>query len=99
VNARMHPGDTVAVLGDGAVGISAAAAATLFGAAGIVLVGHHDDRLEVGLRAPTPWWRRDLEQRLADGGARRRGSLGARHVGYEVMNSRQEGSIKVALTP
>jgi threonine dehydrogenase-like Zn-dependent dehydrogenase len=58
VNARAKPGDTVAVLGDGAVGISAAAAATLFGAAGIVLVGHHDDRLEVGLREPTPWWRR-----------------------------------------
>jgi threonine dehydrogenase-like Zn-dependent dehydrogenase len=51
VNARVRPGDTVAVLGDGAVGISAVAAATLFGAAGIVLVGHHDDRLAVGARA------------------------------------------------
>jgi threonine dehydrogenase-like Zn-dependent dehydrogenase len=51
VNARVQPGDTVAVLGDGAVGISAAGAATLFGAARIVLVGHHDDRLAVGMRA------------------------------------------------
>jgi threonine dehydrogenase-like Zn-dependent dehydrogenase len=51
VNAGVRPGDTVAVLGDGAVGIGAVGAATLFGAANIVLVGHHDDRLAVGARA------------------------------------------------
>lgn len=48
VNARVRPGDTVAVLGDGAVGICAVQAATLFGAATIIHVGHHDDRLAVG---------------------------------------------------
>lgn len=46
--ARVRPGDTVAVLGDGAVGICAVQAATLFGAANIIHVGHHDDRLAVG---------------------------------------------------
>jgi threonine dehydrogenase-like Zn-dependent dehydrogenase len=51
LNARVATGDTVAVLGDGAVGISAVGAATLVGAANIVLVGHHDDRLAVGIRA------------------------------------------------
>ncbi len=48
VNARVRPGDTVAILGDGAVGICAVQAATLFGAATIIHVGHHDDRLAVG---------------------------------------------------
>ena len=48
VNAHVRPGDTVAVLGDGAVGICAVQAATLFGAANIIHVGHHDDRLAVG---------------------------------------------------
>jgi threonine dehydrogenase-like Zn-dependent dehydrogenase len=51
VNADVQPGDTVAVLGDGAVGVCAAQAATLFGAGAIVLVGHHPDRLAVGSRA------------------------------------------------
>ena len=48
VNAGVRPGDTVAVLGDGAVGICAVQAATLFGAASIIHVGHHDDRLAIG---------------------------------------------------
>ena len=47
VNARVQPGDTVVVLGDGAVGVSAAQAATLFGAGAIVIVGHHNERLGV----------------------------------------------------
>ena len=47
VNARVKPGDTVVVLGDGAVGVCAVQAAMLFNAANIVLVGHHDDRLAV----------------------------------------------------
>lgn len=48
VNAGIRPGDTVVVLGDGAVGQCAVQAATLFGAAEVVLVGHHDDRLAIG---------------------------------------------------
>ena len=47
VNANIQQGDTVVVLGDGAVGQCAAQAATLFGAANIVIVGHHDDRLAI----------------------------------------------------
>ena len=47
VNANVRPGDTVVVLGDGAVGQCAAQAATLFGAGAILLVGHHDDRLAI----------------------------------------------------
>lgn len=46
--ADIRPGDTVAVIGDGAVGLCAAQAASLFGAASIVLLGHHDDRLGIG---------------------------------------------------
>jgi len=40
-------GDTVLVMGDGAVGLCAAHAATLFSPANIVVTGHHDDRLEI----------------------------------------------------
>lgn len=45
-----RPGDTVLILGDGAVGLLAAHAAGLFGPAAVVLAGHHDDRLELGRR-------------------------------------------------
>jgi threonine dehydrogenase-like Zn-dependent dehydrogenase len=48
--ADIRPGDTVAVIGDGAVGLCAAQAASLFGAAAVVLLGHHDDRLALGRR-------------------------------------------------
>jgi threonine dehydrogenase-like Zn-dependent dehydrogenase len=43
--AGIQPGDIVAVIGDGAVGLLAAHAAGLFGPAAVVLIGHHDDRL------------------------------------------------------
>ena len=45
VMAGVTPGDTVVVLGDGAVGQCAAQAAALMGAGRIIVVGHHDDRL------------------------------------------------------
>jgi threonine dehydrogenase-like Zn-dependent dehydrogenase len=48
--ARIRPGDTVVVVGDGAVGLSAVLAATLFGPAAVVLAGHHDDRLALGAK-------------------------------------------------
>jgi threonine dehydrogenase-like Zn-dependent dehydrogenase len=38
------------VLGDGAVGVGAVQAATLFDVAQVVLVGHHDDRLAIAER-------------------------------------------------
>lgn len=40
-------GDTVLVMGDGAVGLCAVHAATLFNPKNIVITGHHDDRLEI----------------------------------------------------
>jgi len=43
----IKPGDVVAVLGDGAVGLFATYGATLFGPSKVITVGHHDDRLEV----------------------------------------------------
>ena len=43
-------GDTVLVMGDGAVGLSAVHAATLFNPTNIVITGHHDDRLEIARR-------------------------------------------------
>jgi threonine dehydrogenase-like Zn-dependent dehydrogenase len=48
LGADLQPGDTVLVIGDGAVGLLAAHAARLFQPAAIVLAGHHDDRLEIG---------------------------------------------------
>ncbi len=47
---RPEPGDTILVIGDGAVGLMACHAARLFGPAAIVLAGHHDDRLDLGQR-------------------------------------------------
>jgi threonine dehydrogenase-like Zn-dependent dehydrogenase len=47
VNADVQPGDTVVVLGDGAVGQCAVQSAGLFGAGAVVHVGHHDDRLAI----------------------------------------------------
>jgi len=43
-------GMTVAVIGDGAVGLCAALAASRHGAARIIVVGHHADRLELAKR-------------------------------------------------
>lgn len=51
VGAQVRPGDTVVVIGDGAVGISATQAAVVHGAGAIVQVGHHDDRLRIGSRS------------------------------------------------
>jgi threonine dehydrogenase-like Zn-dependent dehydrogenase len=48
--ADISEGDTVLVVGDGAVGLLACHAARLFNPAAIVLAGHHNDRLEVGRR-------------------------------------------------
>ena len=50
VGADISEGDTVLVVGDGAVGLLACHAARLFNPAAIVLAGHHNDRLEVGRR-------------------------------------------------
>jgi threonine dehydrogenase-like Zn-dependent dehydrogenase len=46
--AGIQPGDTVTVIGDGAVGLLAVHAAGLFGPTAVVLIGHHDDRLSTG---------------------------------------------------
>lgn len=50
VCARVKMGDNVVVIGDGAVGIMAAHAAQILGAANVILTGHHEDRLEIGRR-------------------------------------------------
>ena len=50
VGADLHPGDVVLVIGDGAVGLLATHATSLFGPAALVLTGHHDDRLAIGER-------------------------------------------------
>jgi threonine dehydrogenase-like Zn-dependent dehydrogenase len=50
VGGDISEGDTVLVVGDGAVGLLACHAARLFNPATIVLAGHHNDRLEVGRR-------------------------------------------------
>ena len=51
INTNIKPGETVVVIGDGAVGLSTVMAATLFGPSTIILVGRHDTRLELGRKA------------------------------------------------
>lgn len=48
VLAGVGPGDTVAVVGDGAVGLCAVLAARRLGAARIILLGGHEDRTAIG---------------------------------------------------
>ena len=43
----IQPGDTVVVYGDGAVGLFATFAATLFDPSQVITIGHHDYRLEI----------------------------------------------------
>ena len=47
VSAGVRPGGTVAVVGDGAVGLCGVLAAARLGAGRIVALGHHDDRLAI----------------------------------------------------
>jgi threonine dehydrogenase-like Zn-dependent dehydrogenase len=46
--AEVGPGKTVAVVGDGAVGLCGVIAAKRLGAERIILLGHHPDRVELG---------------------------------------------------
>ncbi|MCM6809328.1 alcohol dehydrogenase catalytic domain-containing protein [Pediococcus pentosaceus] len=47
-NAEVKPGSTVAVIGDGAVGLCGVIGAKLLGASKITLLSHHEDRAELG---------------------------------------------------
>lgn len=46
-SAEVKPGDTVAVIGDGAVGLCAVIGAKLLGAKKIIALSHHEDRAEL----------------------------------------------------
>ena len=48
LNAEVKRGDTVAVIGDGAVGLCGVIAAKLLGAEKIILLSHHEDRADLG---------------------------------------------------
>jgi threonine dehydrogenase-like Zn-dependent dehydrogenase len=50
LNAGVAPGTTVAVVGDGAVGLCAILAAKRLGAERIIAMGHHEDRLDIARR-------------------------------------------------
>ncbi len=50
VVAGVHPGATVAIIGDGAVGLCGVLAARRLGAERIILLGHQERRLELGRR-------------------------------------------------
>lgn len=50
VTGRLHPGDDVVVIGDGAVALSAVHCARALDAENIVCFGHHPDRLEMARR-------------------------------------------------
>ncbi len=47
MNAGVAPGATAVVIGDGAVGLCAVLACSRLGAERIIILGHHDDRLEI----------------------------------------------------
>lgn len=47
VSAGVQSGDTVAVVGDGAVGLCGVLAASRLGAGRIIMLGHHEERLEI----------------------------------------------------
>lgn len=47
-SAEVKPGDTVAVIGDGAVGLCGVIAVKLLGAEKIILLSHHEDRAALG---------------------------------------------------
>jgi threonine dehydrogenase-like Zn-dependent dehydrogenase len=47
LGARVEPGKTVAVVGDGAVGLCAVLAARRLGAERIIVLGHHPDRIAI----------------------------------------------------
>lgn len=47
-SAEVKPGDTVAVIGDGAVGLCGVIGAKLRGAKRIILLSHHEDRAKLG---------------------------------------------------
>jgi threonine dehydrogenase-like Zn-dependent dehydrogenase len=49
VQTGVKPGDAVVVIGDGAVGLCAVQTAALKGAAAVVLLGHHGDRVAIGM--------------------------------------------------
>ncbi|MCH3904304.1 MAG: alcohol dehydrogenase catalytic domain-containing protein [Lactobacillus sp.] len=48
LNAEVKKGDTVAVIGDGAVGLCGVIGAKLLGADKIILLSHHEDRAKLG---------------------------------------------------
>lgn len=50
LNAGVAPGATVAVVGDGAVGLCAVLAAARLGAERVIALGHHEDRLAIARR-------------------------------------------------
>jgi threonine dehydrogenase-like Zn-dependent dehydrogenase len=65
-----RPGDTIAVIGDGAIGQLAVHLARLYSPAAVVLVGSRDDRLELGRRmgaTHTANYRRDDPEQLVLG--------------------------------
>lgn len=47
VRGEIKPGDVVAVIGEGAVGLFATYCATLFNHSKVFTIGHHDDRLKI----------------------------------------------------
>ena len=47
-SAEVKSGDTVAVIGDGAVGLCGVIGAKLLGAKKIILLSHHEDRANLG---------------------------------------------------
>lgn len=65
--ARIQPGQTVTVVGDGAVGLSAVLAAKQLGAERIILMGRHKDRTNLGVE----WGATDVVAERGDEGVQK----------------------------
>lgn len=65
--ARIRPGQTVTVIGDGAVGLSAVLAAKQLGAERIILMGRHKDRTNLGVE----WGATDVVAERGDEGVQK----------------------------
>jgi threonine dehydrogenase-like Zn-dependent dehydrogenase len=65
--ARIKPGQTVTVVGDGAVGLSAVLAAKQLGAERIILMGRHKDRTDLGVE----WGATDVVAERGDEGVQK----------------------------
>jgi alcohol dehydrogenase len=100
VTGRLHPGDDVVVIGDGAVALSAVHCARALGAENIICFGHHDDRIALArqLGATATSDVRDVEE-IAEFARNATRGQGARVVVDSVSNTESMQAAHGAVRP